>query len=152
MHTMVPIAGSNAVLTVGFPFFDTVGSMQYNYYTANAVATAGTITFTVTPFSGDPDIFVANSQIGSSRPTISDASSYCTYSNTMNQDVVEIYPNTTCWCAPPCTYYVGIYGYGAASASYSLLFMEFENAVTRLISGTHKNYSFTGVFAHRKHV
>lgn len=69
------------------------------------------ISFILTSTSGDADLYVSNSAFGNVRPTAT--TPYCAFSTSDSRDVVEIWPNTTCYCTAPCAYGGG----GAAAAA-----------------------------------
>jgi len=116
--TATSTAGTTS-LTPGLPMVADVPANEYNYYAFGVPAGATYVTIQMTPFSGDPDMFVGNSaNVGQLRPVAYDPTTYCAYSNWASRDVVEIYADQPCWCAPPCTYYIGVLGfYGAAPSS-----------------------------------
>lgn len=60
------------------------------------------ISFILTSTSGDADLYVSNSAFGNVRPTAT--TPYCAFSTSDSRDVVEIWPNTTCYCTAPCAY------------------------------------------------
>jgi len=77
--------------------------------------------------------FVANGT-GSKRPTSADGSSYCAFSNMNRRDVIELYPGDACYCAPPCTYYIGVQAW-ADPVSYSIVASELASPFFTLIDG-----------------
>eukprot|EP01041_Mallomonas_annulata_P003044 gene3044-5962_t len=122
-----------------------VNKMQYRYYTYTNTDSIADISFSVTPITGDPDIFI-NSYKKSSPSSSSDSSS-TSNDNKMNLptkgasqwqsyrpggDSILISYKETAFCYD-CEYIIGIYGY--KNASYTLLVTSSQASIILLSKG-----------------
>jgi hypothetical protein len=137
--SMTP-AGVISPLINGVTRYGEVNGTDINYYSFPAPTASSTVTFAITPFAGDPDLFVSSSLKGSQKPSPLDPTSYCWSSQTEGRDVVEIFPGDTtgCYCgATPstCTYYASVVGFPPAQAVYTIVASENSNTVYNLVDG-----------------
>jgi len=100
----------------------------YNFYSlASTFSSFPRFTFSITPISGDPDIFVGSSKRGPNQmyPRASDPSSYC-WMGTGVRDAIEVQPSDPCYCKgpPDCIYYISVFAGGATGTQYSILAVE----------------------------
>jgi len=114
-------------LQEGIPLRAEQAARTYSYYKLHLDSNDANIplTITVSPFSGDPDIYVATSHFNQ-RPN---ATSYQWAGIAYMADSVTIAPTNPNYCL--CTYYVGVFSFSACS--YSIL-AQFSN-VTMLLDG-----------------
>lgn len=126
-------------LQSGVPLLDTVPAAETNYYSLAGNTQNAALLFAVTDISGDPDLYIGSSSRGMRRPKYNDPSTYCWKSTTARRDVVEVYPGDTtgCYCngIPGCTYFIGVYAYGNADATFTVMGQENMNSTYVLIDG-----------------
>ncbi len=118
------LGNASAELANGVPFPDTImqpGGYNFYFYRAQAPPVSR-LTFSLTPTSGDPDLFVGNKQ---QNPVGSNPASYCWVSSGVGGGAVEVQPSDPCYCtAQPCVYYLGVQAAGASGSSYALMVTE----------------------------
>jgi hypothetical protein len=114
--------GRTTALVAGLPVVDAVEIGGYQRYTADYDPTAGMLEVTVTPLSGDPDLYIALDN----RIVTLDNWQYASVSSSGFDDIV-IKPtdkqfNSTCSLQPrgqPCTANIAVYGY--TQAAYTIV-------------------------------
>jgi hypothetical protein len=142
-YTLVAASSTVATtLTSGVPLADqAVAAGGYRYYTLAGPDAGSAISITVSPQSGDPDVVVSSTKKGAPRPRMDNTSTYCRASVTASREVIELWPgvpsDADCFCGgtPGCTYYIGVLGFGAAPATFSVLGTSTANPLTTLLDG-----------------
>ena len=118
--------GMPSSLVDGFPQLGMVIHRQFMYYTYFVPDSAPNVTISVTPYYGDPDLYVSMGSSGSfdaDKPTL-DKYAYRAQ-NVDGRESVTLFPggnhchdpNDNCYCSN-CYVYIGVYGYD--SSSYSI--------------------------------
>ena len=113
-------------LETGIASIGTVSAGAYTYFSwqSPAGSQGKAISFTVTAYAGDPDLFV------STAPNPTRTNSYWSsvqYSN----DQVEIgTTNEPHRCTAPCEYYIGVYGAGSVDSRFSVLAYYMDQTAT----------------------
>lgn len=126
---IVAVGGNLPVdLSNGVQMYGTVNHGQYRYYVYRNTDPLATVSFAVTPFGGDPDLFVSTTN---PTPTAGN----CTWASTgIGRDVVEIFPEDSHYCAN-CNYYVGVSAW-STNASYGVVaFASGNDSVVQLVDG-----------------
>ena len=85
------------------------------------------VTFSLTPLSGDPDLYVATHP----NPT---AHNFTWRASSMGSDVVQILDGDGNACTPPCRYYIAVFGYGG-QATYTMRASSSHSRPTTLVAG-----------------
>lgn len=140
------LGDASTPLTSGVPLPASITNPgSYNFYSlpsASPAAAGARFTFSLTPTSGDPDMFIGSTvRPGQTLPRGSDPSTFCWVSSGVGGGAVEVEPNdpTGCYCAgPACTYFVGVQASGGAGTSYTLVATEAvpgSNSSSRLLDG-----------------
>jgi hypothetical protein len=109
---------------------DFASSSSYEYYVFHTNDSASPVTFTVTPFSGDPDLYVSTST------AMPRAGNSMWRSTGFGEEHVTIVPSDPGACKnATCNYYVGVNGFGNTNASYSILAEVGNNDSISLVDG-----------------
>jgi hypothetical protein len=104
---------SNAILlSDGAAQAGQVNASDFQYFMFLVTNPNATTTITVTPLSGDPDIYVATGP----NP---DRYNATWRANSMGTDIVQITPTDVNACSTPCRYYIGVTGF-ASPATFTI--------------------------------
>lgn len=117
------------VLQDGVAFRGRVGANQYAYFVYNNRAFSNAVAITLTPLSGDPDMYVDTHPL----PT-SQSGHHQWSANRLGLDVVDIMPDDPHACTPPCNYYIGILGW-AHNATFTIMASNHSGLPTPLVDG-----------------
>lgn len=132
-YTILVSSQTAADLSNGVPLYDTVAHGQYKYYVFQNDNPATELIFDVTPFSGDPDIYVSAVV---TQPT---SSNYTWSSMRVGRDVIHILVGDPGYCSPtPCNYYIGVTSF-TSNASFSIVATQRAFSVITLSSGNPQN-------------
>lgn len=135
------VATPNSVgiqLQPNVPLYDHVGEGLYDFFfldvsprEANA-----TLTFAITPFAGDPDLYVSCVTPQPTWDSCQNASNKCWTSQGYGpaSEVIVVTNADPNYCAPPAVYFLGVYGF-QSNASFSILAREDQNGSVILIDG-----------------
>ena len=123
-------------LQEGAPVAGSVGASAYVYYTFTTIV-SDTYTFTATPVSGDPDMYISADLYKNRsvvRPTLHD---HMWFSNGQGTESIELKPTDQLvqLCGLPCTYYVGMSGFIRAAAYQLVVARPNSNMYTVLTKG-----------------
>lgn len=112
---------------------------QYYTYTSTIIDHPPFFLFSVTPISGDPDIFIGSSNCGHAVPRGDTPGSYDWSATGATRDVIEVLPSDACYCAMsaslPCVYYIGVFASGLTGSMFSMLAREGDSTPTMLVDG-----------------
>ena len=129
-YTVQVVSGQSlTTLQDGVPLFDVVDATGYNYYVFRNENPAANLSFSITPYSGDPDLYVTTNS--SMRPS---PNFYQWRSSSLGRDVVVVWTTDVHYCEAPCNYYVAVDGYNS-NASYAILAESLVNSTIRLTDG-----------------
>jgi len=126
---IVTSADVSTDLSNGVPLYDTVSHGVYKYYVFRNDMPGVKLTFAVTPYSGDPDLYVSTQT--NPQPTLNN---YTWASMGIGRDVVEVSPNDPNACGVPCSYYIGVTAF-SMNASYSVVAIQTNYTVIQLTDG-----------------
>ena len=115
-------------LSNGVPMYGTVAKNEFQYYVFHADEPNALLQFALTPYSGDPDIYISTTN---PNPT---TRNFTWASMGIGRDVIEISVEDHHYCQPPCNYYIGVTSYGE-NASYTITASQGEYTVTQLVDG-----------------
>ena len=119
-------------LQAGVPFRDNVGAGEWEYFMFTNPDPSVDITFTLTSFSGDPDMYISATN---PRPD-NHLGNYTWRSQSIDYDRITIAATSANACkAANCHYYVGIVGFGGAASFQLLVNMHTNSPPTQLIRG-----------------
>ena len=121
----------------GVALFDVVGANQYDLFVFYNDNPNANLSFSVTPYSGDPDMFITTVANSTNPPS---TSNWYWRSTGLGREVVQIYSNDPHPCGTPCAYYIAVYGYNS-NASFSILAEIIENTTIRLTDNDPVVYS-----------
>ena len=122
--------GTVATLQQGVPARGVVAASQYLWYQVPVEQLNATVVLTLTPFSGDADMYASFVR---HRPSKTFYNFSSTASGT-HKDVLRISPADAHFChALPCRLYVAVYGY--RNSSYSLVATQREATRIHLVDG-----------------
>jgi len=116
-------AGKILRLADGVEVDDSVNSGSFTYFSFTVFDANTAITFTVSPSSGDPDIYIINNATDST-PLPTDAPGSWTWSGQgSGVEIVYIEPSdpAVISCPLPCTYVIGVQAYGRQNASFVIV-------------------------------
>jgi hypothetical protein len=116
-------------LADGLPVTAFVASAQYTYFSFQQ-DNPKPFAITLVPLSGDPDLFVSVAAFAT-RPNMTN---WQWFSNSLGSELVYVNPGDprNLNCSYPCTYYIGVYGWGGG-ATFSI--QAAGNDVTQLFNG-----------------
>lgn len=127
--TLLVSSQASSDLSNGVPLYDAVQHGQFRYYVFRNDDPTTKVSFAVTPYSGDPDIYVSATVFQPNNVN------YTWASAGVGRDVVEITSEDPDVCSPtPCNYYVGVTAF-TSNASYSIVAMQAGYAVIQLVDG-----------------
>jgi hypothetical protein len=128
------LKNSILVLTPGNPVTDYTARGQYDYFSTYVDRSGEIVTFDVTPFSGDVDLYVSTSEnvvnydiYGKPNETF-----YTWRSAMFGEDTISIDTERDSRACIGCTYYLSVYGYMDSEYSVSV---SAESTIGRLLDG-----------------
>lgn len=128
-YTIVATTGGSATaLMAGVPSQASVNEGKYVYFRFGVDVAGTTLSFTVTPINGDPDMFVSTTN---ERPTNGDSTWSATRAGT---DTIDIFADDPGRCAEPCTYFIGVRAFGS-DAAFTLVAKQRPSDPTMLVDG-----------------
>jgi hypothetical protein len=119
------VSGSNQELIDGISLSDSAASLTTNYYMFTVSGPVPQVSISVTPLSGDPDLYVSHSvqTPGPSTPNTMHSAGF-------SYETIEILPSVLAQqCTPtgatapqyPCLWYIGVRAAGGTAASWRIL-------------------------------
>jgi hypothetical protein len=127
-YTVMATSGNQSSdLQDGVALYDTVDANEYVYYVFRNTYPQASLSFALSPISGDPDMYIATFP----GPTRTNRT---WQSSGIGRDVVEVFPNDPNFCVAPCNYYIAVTGW-LTNASFSIVAQVRENATTQLSDG-----------------
>mmetsp|Transcript_3149 Transcript_3149/g.4876 ORF Transcript_3149/g.4876 Transcript_3149/m.4876 type:complete len:2519 (-) Transcript_3149:278-7834(-) len=125
-HISMSLESSILVLSPGTPVTDHAEKGEYDYFSVYAEDTPQQLSLTLTPLSGDADMYIATDTRRPNR-------THSTWTSMrFGEDVVTIDTELDEKACTGCTYYVAVYGYEAST--YSLM-ASTQSTVGRLLDG-----------------
>lgn len=105
------------VLLPGFPFTAEVAPAgRTRFYSLAATDAVSPVVVTVSPLSGDPDLYIFKTP-----GNLRNSTAPCAYSNGVGVERVQITQGSSCFCgAPPCTYWIGVFASDGFIAAYTI--------------------------------
>eukprot|EP01138_Halocafeteria_seosinensis_P006841 gb/GECG01006995.1/.p1 GENE.gb/GECG01006995.1/~~gb/GECG01006995.1/.p1 ORF type:complete len:1988 (+),score=202.50 gb/GECG01006995.1/:1-5964(+) len=134
-NIVAALAGIPIELIGGEPHVDHVLADQCDKYWYNQTIKGSEITFTLTPFSGDPDIFVSTVPGVSNTTDWPDSHHYDWASRYTDRDVVHVFNTDDEYCdSLPCYYGICVYAAQGINSAFSIMVSE-SNETKYLVDG-----------------
>jgi hypothetical protein len=121
------LAGDSVELISGKPVTSLVSRKAKDYYVL-PVDALNTLRITVTPISGDPDVYISTTH---KHPNDTSATWKSDRNNV--EDIIIPRNDVARYCAIPCKFYITVYGYSLSS--YSILATLGDDGTTQLLNG-----------------
>ena len=128
------LKNSILVLTPGNPVTDYTARGEYDYFSTHIGRSGEIVTFDVTPFSGDVDLYISTSEnvVNFNIDGKPNETFYTWKSSMFGEDTISIDTELDAKACIGCTYYLSVFGYTDSEYSVSV---SLESTIGRLVDG-----------------
>ncbi|KAA0168946.1 hypothetical protein FNF31_00107 [Cafeteria roenbergensis] len=132
------VSGNAIIVPEGVSVHGMVGKDELDHFVFQYTGSAYAITFTLTPLSGDVDLYISNDRDGVPNPLPGPgASTWVSRGSRLRSEIIEIFPTdqNACHVGTRCKYYIGVAGDDDSAAAYTILVRTDDSSPTALQPG-----------------